>query len=392
MKNKKIHICLNLINDKNWHAGNIYIFNMVYALAMLPQAERESIKLSIATQSKKDIPEDIRAKLDAIYIDTLPVLIWYKLLKIVPAFFRFSIFNIRKIDFYYPASNLPKKWIFNWAGWIPDFQFKHLPHLFSKEERIDREKRNVYLSENASLIAFSSEHAMNDYKQFHPTYNNTPFLLRFVSKANEDWLKEDALLTQQKFNLPDQFFIVCNQFWKHKDHHTVIKAISILKQKGITINVVCTGATEDFRNPDYFPSLMEQARQLGIEQQFIVLGFISRHDQIQLIRRSLAIIQPSLFEGWSTVVEDGRSLGKYIFLSDFPVHLEQNPSNTYFFTQQNPEQLATLIQTHLHELQPGPQIEAEQKAFKENQELMNTFGKRIIEMVLFTEQAQSAKA
>ena len=380
MKQEKLHICLNLINDKNWHAGNIYIFNIVYALATLPKAERANIKLSIAARSKKDIPEDIQNKLDGIYIDTTIVLIWYKLLKMLPASFRLKIFNFRKIDFYYPVGNLPKKWIFNWAGWIPDFQFKHLPHLFSEEECVQRQNRNLYLVNNAPLIAFSSQHAMNDYKQFHPTYTNTPFLLRFVSKVNEDWLNEDAVLTQRKFNLPHQFFIVCNQFWKHKDHHTIIEAISILKQKGIAINVVCTGSTEDFRNPEYYPSLLEQVKELGLEEQFIVLGFISRHDQIQLIRRSLAIIQPSLFEGWSTVVEDGRSLGKTIFLSDLSVHFEQNPLYTFFFQQKNSTQLAENISMNLNNLKQGPIIEMEQHAFIQNQRMMLDFGYRIVEM------------
>ena len=42
-------------------------------------------------------------------------------------------------------------------------------------------------------------------------------------------------------------------------------------------------------------------------------------------------MQPSLFEGWSTVVEDAKCLNKFIFLSDLPVHREQNPANVCFF-------------------------------------------------------------
>jgi hypothetical protein len=38
-----------------------------------------------------------------------------------------------------------------------------------------------------------------------------------------------------------------------------------------------------------------------------------------------------LFEGWSTVVEDAKSLNKFIFLSDIPVHREQNPLNVCYF-------------------------------------------------------------
>jgi glycosyltransferase involved in cell wall biosynthesis len=308
------------------------------------------------------------------------VLGFYKILSILPAFLRFKIFNFRRIDFYYPPGNFPKKWIFNWGGWIPDFQYKHLPHLFSDDEYKSREIRNKNLAEQSPILAFSSQNALNDYKNFFPENASNAYLLRFVSNANPNWFADDAIAVQHKFNLPDNFFIVCNQFWKHKDHQTVIKAMSFLKQKGIEITVVCTGATEDFRNPDYYPSLIKLAMELGVENQLKVLGFISRNDQIQLIRRSMAIIQPSQFEGWSTVVEDGRSLGKHIFLSDFAVHLEQNPPNTWFFEMGNAEDLATKIEDNLSKINVGPNKENEEKAFLENQNLMKEYGLNFIKM------------
>ncbi|MCF8428875.1 MAG: glycosyltransferase [Bacteroidia bacterium] len=380
MKNKKLHICLHLISDPNWHAGNIYIFNLINAISKIDKQERDEIKLSLATRHIKDVPADIQKLLNQVYIDSIFVLGFYKILSILPAFLRFKCFNFRKIDFYYPPGNFPKKWIFNWGGWIPDFQYKHLPHLFSKEEYNSREIRNKNLAEQSPILAFSSQNALNDYQNFFPENANNAYLLRFVSNANPNWLADDTVAVQQKFNLPNNFFIVCNQFWKHKDHQTVIKAMSFLKQKGIEITVVCTGATEDFRNPDYYPSLIKLAEELGVVNQLKVLGFISRNDQIQLIRRSMAIIQPSQFEGWSTVVEDGRSLGKHIFLSDFDVHLEQNPPNTWFFEMGNAEDLAAKIEGNLSQIKAGPNKENEEKAFLENQNLMKEYGLNFVKM------------
>ncbi len=380
MKSKKLHICLHLISDPNWHAGNIYIFNLIHAISKIDKEERNKIKLSLATRNIKEVPDEMKPLLDQIYIDNLFVLGFYKFISLLPAFLRFKIFNFRQIDFYYPPGNFPKKWIFNWGGWIPDFQYKHLPHLFSDEEYRSREKRNKSLARQAPILAFSSQHALNDYKKFFPANKSNAYLLPFVSNANKEWFNGNPLAIQQKHNLPDHFFIVCNQFWKHKDHPTVIKAMGLLKQKGIEITVVCTGSKEDFRNPDYYPSLIKLAEDLGVLSQFKVLGFISRNDQIQLIRRSLAIIQPSQFEGWSTVVEDGRSLGKSIFLSDFPVHIEQNPPHVWFFKQQDETELAQLIEQHLNQLLPGPDNEKERKAFEENQIMMREFGRKIVAM------------
>ena len=63
------------------------------------------------------------------------------------------------------------------------------------------------------------------------------------------------------------------------------------------------------------------------------------------IRASAAVIQPSQFEGWSTVIEDARALGKPLIASDFPVHLEQNIPNSSFFRMGDPADCALAI-TH----------------------------------------------
>ncbi len=42
-----------------------------------------------------------------------------------------------------------------------------------------------------------------------------------------------------------------------------------------------------------------------------------------LLRGAAAVLQPSRFEGWSTIIEDAKSLGKPIVASDIAVHREQ---------------------------------------------------------------------
>ena len=51
------------------------------------------------------------------------------------------------------------------------------------------------------------------------------------------------------------------------------------------------------------------AESLDIKKYISILGFISRQDQLSLMRDAIAVIQPSLFEGWSTVVEDCKAIG-----------------------------------------------------------------------------------
>ena len=63
------------------------------------------------------------------------------------------------------------------------------------------------------------------------------------------------------------------------------------------------------------------------------------------MKNSYAMVQPSLFEGWSTVVEDAKALNKFIFLSDLDVHKEQNPKNACFFDAKNEDDLVNKLLT-----------------------------------------------
>jgi glycosyltransferase involved in cell wall biosynthesis len=114
--------------------------------------------------------------------------------------------------------------------------------------------------------------------------------------------------------------------------------------------------------------------ELGVIDRFRILGHIPRMDQLQLMRASIAVIQPSRFEGWSTVVEDARALGKPILLSDFPVHREQDPNGARFFPLQDAGALAQAI-SEAADLPAGPDPENEAAARRDTAVRVAAFGR-----------------
>jgi glycosyltransferase involved in cell wall biosynthesis len=103
-------------------------------------------------------------------------------------------------------------------------------------------------------------------------------------------------------------------------------------------------------------------------------------DQIQLMRRSLGVIQPSLFEGWNTVVEEARCLAKPIILSDIAVHREQNPPQSIFFPPNSPETLEGILDEWWNRFAPGPNLEQESVAQAKALEEVSVFGYRFLEI------------
>jgi len=73
-------------------------------------------------------------------------------------------------------------------------------------------------------------------------------------------------------------------------------------------------------------------------------------------------MNPSLYEGWSTPVEEAKSIGAPLLLSDLPVHREQQPRVASFFDPNDSSAVAAALATAWREYEPGPRPVDEQRA------------------------------
>jgi glycosyltransferase involved in cell wall biosynthesis len=192
-------------------------------------------------------------------------------------------------------------------------------------------------------IIASSECARVDLCAFSPENAYKMELLRFV--ANPTPFTDVASLPdlQRLYSFEGTYFLVPNQFWAHKNHRIVIGALQELKRQGKPFLVLMTGKTVDHRDPLFFPSLMQYAADCDVLDCFRVLGQIPFNHLAGLMRHTVAFINPSRFEGWSTSVEEAKSLGKQIVLSDLPVHREQAPEHGFYFPPEDPVALAAAM-------------------------------------------------
>lgn len=391
--NKPLKIGLLMQGGRSWIGGTEYIKNIILALSSLPDEERETFEICLLySQSlETDIQNQLKIHLHSIYnldseLDPFTFLNRLKW-KIKRDLFkqsdpRFSHFlKKNKFNFVYP-SLVPKNEKLPYQGcpWIYDFQHKYLPNLFTQSDIEFRDRGFAQIAEVSSRVVLSSRTAASDFQKFFPDSNCQTEVLQFRTSLPASWYTLDAVAVQQKYHLPDRFFLISNQFWQHKNHLVVLEALKILQASSIYPVVVCTGHIYDYRKPDYIDIVLQNLSTYGLANQVYLLGLIPRIDQIQLMRRSLAVIQPSLFEGWSTVVEDARCLGKKMILSDLLVHLEQNPQGSGFFERHSPQQLADLIAEWWRKLPSGVNLEQEALANARNKEDILKFGYRFLEI------------
>ena len=228
-------------------------------------------------------------------------------------------------------------------GWIPDFQHKHLPELFSPKERIQRDRSYEALARYSHSIILSSAAAESDFVRWFPGASAKSRVLRFVADPVVETAVSAGTALGSKYNIAGPYFHLPNHFWVHKNHRVVIDALEVLNAGGTHYTVVATGNTDDHRHPGQLQSLLDRARRAGVEKEFRVLGVVPYADLIALMKGALAVINPSRCEGWSTTVEEAKALGKQVILSDIAVHREQAPEAGHYFDPDDAPQLAQFM-------------------------------------------------
>lgn len=264
--------------------------------------------------------------------------------------------------------------------WKPDFQEKYLPEYF-KEKDINLRNKAVLKSIRNKKIIFSSADAKNDFNKF---YSNTDDvyapLLRFVPFLNHSDLKSDPCFEQQvleKYDLDKPFFFLPNQFWAHKNHELVFRA---MKNISSDVYLVVTGSMNDYRNQDHIDVLKRLATESV--DKIKMLGLISREEMLCLMKKSIAVINPSRFEGWSTTVEESKYLGKRMILSSLGVHFEQDPPESIFVGIDDVLAMSSAIDKIYAEFDIRSEIERKDKAEELYFQNKEKFAQEYVDLVL----------
>lgn len=368
-----------------WQGGVEYYSTLIAALGSLPEERRKSIELGLLYNLEVEGAwvEGISQYLDKKYVVTKDVKPLTNLKRIIyfvdrklhnkpPRYYLFfkderyaRFLETNGIDFAFPfCSDRKYNPKCNYTSWIFDLQHKVLPDHFSPDEIKLRDYFMLNSAKYSNNIVFSSNCAVSDFNRFYPHLSVKSKVISFHTKPELAWYKRNPTESQSKYNLPDRFFLISNQFWKHKNHRIVWDALAILKKKSVTPFIVCTGLLHEPRDIAYTSSMLQELSRLGIYSQVRIVGFLPKQEQMDLLRRCIAVIQPSLSEGWSTIVENARIFGKRVLLSKIPVHVEQMFEGCISFDPGSKEELATTMERVWldPECKPGPNLDVEEKS------------------------------
>lgn len=269
---------------------------------------------------------------------------------------------------------------FRLVSWIPDFQYLHLPQMFPGLD-CDRRSRQIRsIHRHSDAVVLSSRDALRDFASVvgEPAPRTT-HVLPFVSQTRAG-SSLGAHELAAKYALPARFFLLPNQFWAHKNHRIAFEAVALLKQEGIEATLVCTGAMVDPNQANSFdPQAFVAENLLGDNVR--LLGSIDYGDVLGLMRDSVAVLNPSLFEGWSSSVEEAKSMGKRVVISDIAVHREQAHPGAVYFDPRDAHALAALLKDAWRDWPSSIAPETAEAARAQTQRRTIAFGNAYVDVV-----------
>lgn len=364
---------------KGWLGGFYYYQNIIKALDFLEDAEKPEIIIFY----NKDYSEYLN-EIQYPYLQLVP----WKFTGVYKGYLlsflkRKNIFVDEMIRAYqlkgiYPvndnpiASNksIPKGTI--GAAWFPDLQHKFFPQFFDRKRLWLRELRLKLTLKNATDLVVSSNDTVGHFRQFYTLADNLNIhVLQFVSilEVSE---AGDIEKIREAYKIPAEYFIVSNAFLKHKNHLIVLKALKELKQNNKPVHIVFTGRMEVYEDGMHISMLKNYIAENSLQGQVSLLGIIPREHQLCIMKHSKAVLQPSLFEGWNTTIEDAKWMQLPVIASGIAVHKEQLGDKGFYFKPEDEKELAQLLVTF--------QVNNTPTLYGDNKERVKTFARTFLKI------------
>ncbi len=390
---KRVGFLINF-NIFKWFGGTYLIKNLINCIVKFSNDEIRPViivKKNLSKNEKKEFKNFELLKTNFFHNQTLIDRMYNKFLILIfgksKTYDKFFLkHEIEILSHSNALSNsifLGKKSAIKSYPFLADLQYLHYPQNFSLKNIFLR-KINIYMCAlHSTKIIVSSNDVKKDLKIVSKLASKkaivSPFV--FLSPKKNEIIKYSLL--RSRFKLPLKYFYLPNQYWMHKNHKVVLDALLYLKNKDKLKNIliVSTGSKEEHRNTKYFYEIEKFISDNSLYKYYRYLGTVSFKEVLSLMYHSVAVIQPSKFEGRSSTVEQAKSMGKKIILSNIDIHKEQNPLRGKYFSPDNFIQLSNLLLQALNKYNYNLEKKHIKYAFDKSEENFYEYYKNYVDLI-----------
>lgn len=195
----------------------------------------------------------------------------------------------------------------------------------------------------ALAVIADSEVGKEDIVNLYHINPDKIFVLQYLPPTylNNNITLNELNNVKSKYNLPDTYIFYPANFWSHKNHQLIIKAIAILKSENIHIHAVFVGSKMD--KWDGFKKVMDLAHDLNVTNQIHYLGYVEDEEMSVLYKLSVGLIMPTFFGPSNIPYLEAFYLDCPVITSDIRGIREQVKDAALLVDPKSPEELAKAI-------------------------------------------------
>jgi len=144
---------------------------------------------------------------------------------------------------------------------------------------------------------------------------------------------------KKKYNLRHEYIFYPAQFWAHKNHMYILKAIKILRDENkVDIDVIFSGSNKG--NLDY---ILQSSKKMGVEDLIHYIGFAPNEEIPYLYKQSLSLVMPTYLGPTNIPPLEAFAYETPVCYSDTPFFREQVGDAVFFIDLKNPNCLVENI-------------------------------------------------
>ena len=146
-------------------------------------------------------------------------------------------------------------------------------------------------------------------------------------------------MIKAKYKLPDTYALYPASYNPHKNHHNLLKALVILRNKyKKKIPLVLTGYI--YKQNKLFPTITKFLNEHSLREQVKFLGYIPEQAMPYIYHNASFLVFPSLFEGFGIPLVEAMKTGTPIICSDRGSIPEIVDDAALFIDPESPEDIA----------------------------------------------------
>lgn len=166
-----------------------------------------------------------------------------------------------------------------------------------------------------------------------------PWYVYKYKDLEESYIKEVI----NKYGVFERFIFYPAQFWHHKNHLRLIRALHFLRKEYKTvIPVVFTGSPR-FDSKGTFSQVMQLVDELNMQDQILYLGYLPEKEIVALYKKAATLVFPSLIGPTNIPPLEAMVLGTSVVCSNLFSMPEQVGDSGLLFDPFNVEDMAEKI-------------------------------------------------